>query len=71
MNDLVKGFVVQEYEGTRLMETKYAETKEGKFYEGLKLPFSNYFLRPNDVWREVEGIPAHAEYIGTYPHPKI
>ena len=71
MNDLVKGFSVEEYEGTQLMETYYFETKEGKFYQGLRLKFSYDFLKPNDVWKEAEGIPAYAEYVGTYPHPKI
>ena len=71
MNNLVKGFSIEKYKDIQLMETFYFETKEGKFYQGLLLPFSHDFEKSNDVWTEIEKIPADAQFVGHYPHPKI
>jgi hypothetical protein len=71
MNNLVKGFSIEKYEDTQLMEKFYFETQEGKFYEGRFLPFSYDFEKKDDVWTEIEKIPADAKFNGNYPHPKI
>lgn len=71
MNEMVKGYVVCNFDSGDHMETMFAVTQEGDVYTTGLRPYSNEFNPKGQKWEKVPAKPFGAEFCGNYPQPNF